>query len=146
MYAAFAHCGLAVLFINYRGSLGFGQVTGTMCVCFLVVQTCFFLKKKKKKTKKDFLEALPGHVGSMDVQDCNDAVTRALAHCADLDASKVAVFGGSHGGLLAAHLTAQFPDRYGAAVMRNPVCVPVTRQKETEERKREERSQITLWK
>jgi len=36
------------------------------------------------------------------------------------DPARVGVYGGSHGGLLGAHLTGQHPGRYRAAVLRNP--------------------------
>ena len=53
------------------------------------------------------MEALPGHVGDMDVNDVNDAASAVIAR-GGIDASRVAVFGGSHGGLLIAHLAGQF--------------------------------------
>lgn len=37
------------------------------------------------------------------------------------DSNKVAVIGGSHGGFLAGHLVGQHPQRFKAAVFRNPV-------------------------
>ena len=91
--ALFVSLGYVVVMVNYRGSIGFGQSS---------------------------IESLPGKVGVQDVNDTNDAVTSAIKEYT-LDASKVVVFGGSHGGLLGAHLTGQFPQRYKAAVLRNPV-------------------------
>ena len=38
-----------------------------------------------------------------------------------VDLSRVVVIGGSHGGLLTGHLLGQFPDRFRAGVLRNPV-------------------------
>ncbi len=84
-YAAFAALGYSTLLVNYRGSLGFGQT---------------------------MLEVLPGHVGDMDVHDVNDAASFVLEQYPDsFDPAQIAVFGGSHGGLLAAHLSAQFPGK-----------------------------------
>ena len=38
-----------------------------------------------------------------------------------VDLSRVVMIGGSHGGLLTGHLLGQFPDRFRAGVLRNPV-------------------------
>ncbi len=38
-----------------------------------------------------------------------------------VDASRVGIVGGSHGGFLAGHLIGQFPAAFRCAVMRNPV-------------------------
>mmetsp|Transcript_79474 Transcript_79474/g.199782 ORF Transcript_79474/g.199782 Transcript_79474/m.199782 type:complete len:775 (+) Transcript_79474:67-2391(+) len=83
----------AVLMVNYRGSIGFG---------------------------KNALESLPGQIGKQDVQDCMDALDKVLETGA-FDRSRVGVMGGSHGGFLTAHLIGQYPDRFQAAAMRNPV-------------------------
>eukprot|EP01041_Mallomonas_annulata_P010128 gene10128-21122_t len=105
----------AVLFVNYRGSTGFGA---------------------------GVLDALPGNIGDMDVKDVVTATELALALYEDEDDNKdngsndnsnnsgkamlcdrnrVAVVGGSHGGFLAAHMIGQHPDLYKVAAMRNPV-------------------------
>ncbi|NXA04989.1 APEH enzyme, partial [Sapayoa aenigma] len=91
--AALCRVGFAVLLVNYRGSLGFGQ---------------------------DSVASLPGNVGTQDVHDVQLCVERVLQEEA-LDASQVALVGGSHGGFLACHLIGQFPDTYRACVVRNPV-------------------------
>jgi acylaminoacyl-peptidase len=81
----------AVLLVNYRGSVGYARKT---------------------------LESLPGRVGEQDVLDVHEVV-EAVAR--GLGTQRVAVVGGSHGGFLAAHLSARFPDVYRVAVLRNPV-------------------------
>ncbi len=68
--------------INYRGSLGSGE---------------------------DFVQALPGKIGSLDVTDCHAAVNAALSSSASLDPSKMCLFGGSHGGFLILQLAGQYP-------------------------------------
>ncbi|NXG53178.1 ACPH enzyme, partial [Psilopogon haemacephalus] len=91
--AALCRVGFAVLLVNYRGSLGFGQ---------------------------DSVASLPGNVGTQDVRDVQFCVERVLQE-ESLDAGRVALVGGSHGGFLACHLLGQFPDTYHACVVRNPV-------------------------
>lgn len=91
--AVLCRVGFAVLLVNYRGSLGFGQ---------------------------DSVNSLPGNVGTQDVRDVQLCVERVLQEEL-LDSSRVALVGGSHGGFLACHLIGQFPDTYHACVVRNPV-------------------------
>lgn len=70
------------------------------------------------------LESLPGRIGTQDVADVVAATKAALALEPEaLDASKVGVVGGSHGGFLGAHLTAQHPEVFKVAALRNPVSV-----------------------
>lgn len=85
--------GYAVLQVNYRGSTGFGRAN---------------------------LESFLGHAGVQDVADCISALDAAVA-AQLIDPERVAVFGGSHGGFLAAHLIGQHPSRFRAACCRNPV-------------------------
>lgn len=87
--------GFAVLHVNFRGSTGFGTTA---------------------------LESLPGRVGAQDVGDVLAATKAALALEPDaLDPTRVGVVGGSHGGFLGAHLTAQHPDVFKVTALRNPV-------------------------
>lgn len=95
----FAFLGYAVLNVNYRGSLGFG---------------------------KDFVDALPGHCGDMDVSDCHLALKHVIAKYGDqLDLSRIYVMGGSHGGFLSGHLLAtpcpSLSGQWAAGVLINAV-------------------------
>lgn len=63
-----------------------------------------------------------GKAGVLDVADVHQATVRALqVHASLLDADCVFLYGGSHGGLLGAHLVGQQRDFYRAAALRNPV-------------------------
>lgn len=93
-YAFLVGLGLNLLLVNYRGSLGFGEET---------------------------LQSLPGKAGHQDVADVLRALDLVIAKGL-VDAKKVAVLGGSHGGFLSAHLIGQAPDRFVTAAIINPVC------------------------
>eukprot|EP00908_Phaeocystis_cordata_P013729 Transcript_24788.p1 GENE.Transcript_24788~~Transcript_24788.p1 ORF type:complete len:357 (+),score=145.14 Transcript_24788:1549-2619(+) len=88
--------GMAVLQPNYRGSLSFGA---------------------------DFGEALLGHVGSLDVDDCAALTRQALREYPELDPARGAVYGGSHGGFLTAWMLGH-PEHaalFRCGVLWNPV-------------------------
>ncbi|XP_053706386.1 S9 family peptidase isoform X2 [Synchiropus splendidus] len=97
--AGLAALHFAVLMVNYRGSTGFGQ---------------------------DSILSLLGGIGRQDVSDVQRAVLTALHSDPTLDAKRVAVIGGSHGGFLSCHLVGQYPNFYGACVARNPVINAAT--------------------
>ena len=93
-FVLFARLGFKSLIINYRGSTSFDEA---------------------------YVDSLPGHVGTADVQDCVAAVDHYVNQGA-LDRQRLVLWGGSHGGFLAAHLSAQYAHYdWMACVMRNPV-------------------------
>lgn len=93
--ALFLARGIAVVFPNYRGSTGYGV---------------------------DFLEALQGHIGEKDVEDCVGLTRAALARLPELDPSRGACYGGSHGGFLTAWLLGcDARELYTCGVLWNPV-------------------------
>ncbi|XP_069500275.1 acylamino-acid-releasing enzyme-like isoform X2 [Ambystoma mexicanum] len=96
--AVFCCLGFAVLMVNYRGSTGFGQ---------------------------DSIESLVGRVGQQDVADVQFSVEQVLKS-EPLDASQIALYGGSHGGYLCCHLIGQYPSAYKACAVRNPIINFVT--------------------
>lgn len=101
--AAMALLGHSVAYINYPGSLGFGQ---------------------------KWVEELPRQLGKADVESCKLAVdylidSQLLRNLDDHDSARstkrLFVSGGSHGGFITAHLTSRYPNLFRAACMRNPV-------------------------
>ncbi|XP_066583990.1 acylamino-acid-releasing enzyme-like [Prorops nasuta] len=92
--ALFTMLGFAVVQVNYRGSTGMGYKN---------------------------VEYLMGKVGEADVKDCMTASKEALKKYPWLNPEKIAICGGSHGGFLVTHLSAQYPLFYKAVVARNPV-------------------------
>ena len=87
------HGGYALLLVNYRGSIGFGE---------------------------DSVNALPGNAGKLDVQDVVDA-TEAIGATGLVDKDRIGICGGSHGGFLTGHCIGQRPDLFKVAALRNPV-------------------------
>jgi acylaminoacyl-peptidase len=87
------HGGYAILMVNYRGSTGFGQ---------------------------DSIESLPTRIGELDVKDVI-AATLKVQESGIVDAERIGICGGSHGGFLTGHCTSQYPNLFKAAAMRNPV-------------------------
>jgi acylaminoacyl-peptidase len=88
------HGKYAILHVNYRGSIGFGQ---------------------------DALESLAGDAGDLDVRDCVHATKHVLDLFPNIDPERVGICGGSHGGYLAGHCIGQFPELFKVSAMRNPV-------------------------
>ncbi|NXG02354.1 APEH enzyme, partial [Sakesphorus luctuosus] len=91
--AALCQLGFAVLLVNYRGSLGFGQAS---------------------------ISSLLSRVGEQDVADTQLAVEQAL-HSESLDPHRLALLAGSHGAFIALHLLTREPERYQACALRSPV-------------------------
>nr|XP_060621743.1 acylamino-acid-releasing enzyme-like isoform X2 [Anolis sagrei ordinatus] len=91
--ACLCQLGFAVLMVNYRGSLGFGQAS---------------------------IDSLISHVGVQDVEDTQLAVELAL-QMGTLDPKRIALLGGSHGGFICCHLIGRYPDMYKACAVRSPV-------------------------
>lgn len=87
--------GVALLLPNYRGSIGYGD---------------------------HFSDALLGHIGSMDVDDCAALLRLALEQKA-LDPARGACYGGSHGGFLTAWLlgSPQHKSLFHCGALWNPV-------------------------
>ncbi|KFQ90785.1 Acylamino-acid-releasing enzyme, partial [Nipponia nippon] len=91
--AALCRLGFAVLLVNYRGSLGFGQAS---------------------------ISSLLSQVGEQDVADTQLAVEQVL-RSEPLDPHRLALLAGSHGAFIALHLLAREPERYQACALRSPV-------------------------
>ncbi|XP_071611672.1 acylamino-acid-releasing enzyme-like isoform X2 [Heliangelus exortis] len=91
--AALCQLGFAVLLVNYRGSLGFGQAS---------------------------INSLISRVGEQDVADTQLAVEQVL-HSEPLDPHRLALLAGSHGAFIALHLLTREPERYRACALRSPV-------------------------
>lgn len=86
--------GYAVLLINYRGSIGFGEKA---------------------------LLSLLGRIGTQDVKEVHHATVHMIEKHDFLDKDLVFLFGGSHGGFLVTHLSGQYPEFYRSVSARNPV-------------------------
>ncbi|XP_074770733.1 LOW QUALITY PROTEIN: acylamino-acid-releasing enzyme-like [Athene noctua] len=91
--AALCRLGFAVLLVNYRGSLGFGQAS---------------------------ISSLLSRVGEQDVVDTQLAVEQVL-RSEPLDPHRLALLAGSHGAFIALHFLTREPDRYQACALRSPV-------------------------
>lgn len=74
--------GFGILIVHYQGSAGYGQ---------------------------DYIDALIGHIGSLDADDCYMALQSSLEKCPWLDENRVVLLGGSYGGFLVLHMNSRFP-------------------------------------
>eukprot|EP00743_Colponemidia_sp_Colp-15_P005003 GILK01005389.1.p1 GENE.GILK01005389.1~~GILK01005389.1.p1 ORF type:complete len:733 (+),score=99.63 GILK01005389.1:43-2199(+) len=83
----------ALLLVNYRGSIGLGQ----KCI-----------------------ESIWGKIGPQPSRDCDLAVEAAMQVGRNIDSAHVAVIGFSTGGMIAAQQICDRPDRYKAAILKNP--------------------------
>ncbi|PRP85222.1 acylamino-acid-releasing enzyme [Planoprotostelium fungivorum] len=92
-FSFWALLGYAVVSVNYRGSLGYGQKT---------------------------LESLPGNCGQQDVRDCTDSLDDFLLNFPQTDGERQFYNGGSHGGLIGGFLVGT-TTRFRAVTLRNPV-------------------------
>lgn len=89
----FTSLGFDMLFVNYRGSLGFGQ---------------------------DSIDSLLGNIGKQDVADVQTAVSDVLQR-GQYDSKNIVIKGGSHGGYLVVSIIGQHLKFYKAAIALNPV-------------------------
>ena len=85
---------MAMLLVNYCGSIGAGQ---------------------------NSINYLLKNVNKCDVEDCMSSLDYCLNKYPDIDPAALFLYGGSYGGFLVAHLSSQFPDRFKAVVAINPV-------------------------
>lgn len=89
--------GFGLLIINYKGSTGYG---------------------------KDQMESLLGKISQNDVKDCFDIIDFTIQrHSEIINKNKIGVFGGSHGGFIAAILIGnkEYNKYFNAACLYNPV-------------------------
>ncbi|KAI5121465.1 hypothetical protein M0805_003922 [Coniferiporia weirii] len=94
-YAALALENYTLYLPNYTGSLGYGM-----------------------KHVKELL----GKCGEVDVQDCIDTTKGLIIKGVIKEGfGRQFIYGGSHGGFIAAHLIGQYPTFFSAAALRNPV-------------------------
>ncbi len=91
---AFVQRGWSVLQPNYRGSTGYGRA---------------------------YTQALAGYWGDRDVADVASGIRHAVKE-GWADAARVAIMGGSAGGMTALLTSAQHPDLVHAVIARFPVC------------------------
>lgn len=89
---ALLRSGYAVLYVNYRGSLGLGQQS---------------------------LESLPGNIGVQDINEVVQATKWAIREYS-FDRTNVGFVGGSHSGFIGAHASL-VPQLFSRTVLRNPV-------------------------
>ncbi|XP_053809873.1 acylamino-acid-releasing enzyme-like isoform X2 [Vidua chalybeata] len=122
--AALCQLGFAVLLVNYRGSLGFGQASISSLLSRVGEQDVADTQVRGTGLRvlggccwEDAAVWVP-MVGAPWVQL---AVEQAL-HREPLDPHRLALLAGSHGAFIALHLLTREPERYQACALRSPVC------------------------
>ncbi|XP_068057681.1 acylamino-acid-releasing enzyme isoform X2 [Anomalospiza imberbis] len=121
--AALCQLGFAVLLVNYRGSLGFGQASISSLLSRVGEQDVADTQVRGTGLRvlggccwEDAAVWVP-MVGAPWVQL---AVEQAL-HREPLDPHRLALLAGSHGAFIALHLLTREPERYQACALRSPV-------------------------
>ncbi|KAK2550944.1 Acylamino-acid-releasing enzyme [Acropora cervicornis] len=114
--ACLCKLGFAVLGVNFRGSLAFGQKPlhslpgkiGTQDVQDVQVQ-CFLLNYFASFSRKERLISLYGKSFVNTLTSLVFYAAKKVLESGEVDDTNVFVMGGSHGGFLTAHLIGQYP-------------------------------------
>ena len=92
-------------------------------VCVNAVCVCVWSDTLAQGFGAGPLNSLPGKCGTQDVADVLAATMHVVAMDPPVvDADRLSVCGGSHGGFLSLHMVGQHGDVYKAAAVRNPVA------------------------
>ncbi|NWW94738.1 APEH enzyme, partial [Rhynochetos jubatus] len=117
--AALCRLGFAVLLVNYRGSLGFGQASISSLLSRVGEQDVADTQVSSAASGCCWWGAADG-VLMAGAPRAQLAVEQAL-RSEPLDPHRLALLAGSHGAFIALHLLAREPERYQACALRSPV-------------------------